>query len=250
MTVTDSTDLIKQALAKIFDRVLDLFDGINMPEHKNETLCFVGLDGYKLSEPLPDGSGASARSAEVKYLIKALSKRNMSAKELAELFDSHAAEALLSCGLAVKELKRGSCSYSKEQDRHALTAEITVGATLEGGGEAESIGFSVGGEEYFFIRSFEIKNAFKTADTATIGGGIRTRAVGKKPLSITLKGSTAGSGAFEAYTSLSENLNGAPITVTVGEAEFSSMVLTELLLSGKADGNYAIEIGFTEVNEF
>ncbi len=247
--INDRTDLIKQALSSVFDRVVDLFDGINVSEHRNETICFTGIDSYRLSEPVADGSGASSRSAEIKYAVKLLAGKNMSAGELAEKFDASAADALLSSGLTVKELKRSSCEYSKEHGRHVLTAELTVSDPCAGASAAESVGFSLDGTEFFCMRSYELKNTFKTADIPTLGNGIRTRTVGKKPLVVTLKGGIAGAGASAVYSSLASRLNGGKSSVGVNGMTFGSMVMTGLDLVGKAGGLSELTVEFTEVNE-
>ncbi len=247
--INDQTALIKQALSDVFDRVLDLYDGINIPEHKNELLCFVGIDSYILSEPVSDGTGSVYRSAEVKYLIKLLGRKNMSAAELAGIFDKNAADALFAGGMNIVELKRNSASYSKEQGCHTLTAQLTVSSTAAVQGTPESVSFSVGGRGFLCMTSYEIKNAVKTADTPTIGNGIRTRTVGKKPVVITIKGAVPSGGASAVYSSLSTYLSGAKQSVSVDGMTFASMVMTGLDLIGSTDGVSKLTVEFTEVNE-
>ena len=246
----NQTELIVSALKTCFDRVLDLFDEINIAEHKNELLCFTGIDSYKLSEPSDDGS----RTAEAKYLIKVLGKKNMTAAELCELFDGKVIPAVESCGAYIKEIKRLSCIYSKEQGTYIVSAEIAV-ATPDEPSEnppeiPKSIGFHIGSVPFSCMSSFEISRVAKTSETATVGGGIRTRLVGVRALKITVKGEIEASYAASTYSSLASMLGDTGLSVTVGGMAFNSMAMTGLDVVGSADGAAKVVAEFTEVNEF
>lgn len=244
----NTSDKIKSALQGCFDTVCDLFDGLNMPEHKNELLCFVGLDSYSVSEPVYGALGAQ-RVIEAKYLVKALAKRGMSAKELCDSFDEKAVPALMAAGLEPSQIKRGSCAYSREQGRHTVFAELTL-KSCENTGEAfESLSVSVDGTQLYGLTSYEISRSVKTGETPTLGAGIRSRIVGIRPTKITLRGNL-GFAAPSVYTQLSTYLGSAvPQTVAVAGMSFSGMVMTGLELVGNPDKTSRIEAVFTEVNE-
>ncbi len=247
--ITDQTEIIKSALAGCFDRVLDLFDMINMPEHRGETLCFVGNDGYKLGEAAADGSGGASGTAEVTYLIKALSKRGMSAAELSELFDSKAVPALGGCGLNIVGLKRGPCAYSREQNAYSVSAELTVGSEFSSETAPPEIEVSVSGTQIAGIRSFELAGVAKTGETATFGGGIRTRIIGRRPLRVILRGNASESGAAALYSSLSKLLGTVQSQISVGGEVFDQMALTDLSVVSEIGKSSEIRAEFTEVNE-
>lgn len=240
--------LINSALEGIFDRVLNIFEEINMQEHRNELICFTGVDGYKLGEAEAGGEG-SVRRAEVVFVIKALGKRGMSAAELCEIFDEKTAPAARAAIPTAKELKRLPCVFLKDSGRYCVSAEIAAEISESAAEIPENIGFSVGGEFYPCMKSFEIKREVKTGETPTIGSGIRTRVVGTRPLRIKAFGKTAGGAGPAVYTKLSLNLGAAAQTVTVGGLSFGLMVMTGLELSAESDGSGKIEAEFTEVNE-
>lgn len=246
----NQTALIASALKTCFDRVLDLFDWVNIAEHKNELLCFTGIDSYKLSEPSDDGK----RTAEAKYLIKVLGKKNMPAAELCGLFDDKAIPAVESCGAYIKEIKRLSCVYSKEQGAYIVSAEITVATPEEPSEEPpeipKSIGFYIGNVPFSCMSSFEISRVAKTSETATVGGGIRTRLVGVRALKITVKGEIEASYAAATYSSLALMLGATGLNITVNGMSFGSMAMTGLDVVGSADEAAKVVAEFTEVNEF
>lgn len=244
----NQTALINAALESCFDRVLDLFDGINMAEHKNELLCFTGIDSYKLSEPV-DSGGSAKRTAEVKYLIKALAKKNMSAEDICAIFDDKAVPAIESCGADIKEIKRNSCVYSKENGTYIVSAELTVLSDESSDCTPDSIGFSIGTSSLNCMKSFEISRAAKTAETPTIGGGIRSRMVGVRPLKITVKGEAADSFVPSVYSALSSKLGTAGLSITVGGLVFGGMAMTGLDIGGSTGGSAKLAVEFTEVTD-
>lgn len=238
---------VTSALEECFGKVLDLFSGINVNEHRNELLCFGGIDGYTLSEAVSDGGGAFSRTVEVKYLIELLGRKNMSAKELCDIFDGEAVPALENCGAAVKEIKRCSCRYSKEQGGYIVSAELRFTSKFETSGAVQSVAFSVGGVSYGCMRSFTIENAAKTGETPLINGVIKSRLVGTRPMKIKVVGETAfGGGAV--YNSLKIGLGGVAPSLMIGGMSFSGMAMTGLTLTGEADGSSKITVEFTEVN--
>lgn len=247
--VDSHINAIKQALSGCFDRVLDLFDGINLPEHKNELLCFAGIDSYRLPEAVAADEGTAMRRAEIKYLIKVLGKRNMSAADLCKIFDDDAVPALEGCGVSINEIKRCSCVYSREQGRYIVSAELVFTAEMSSDGSSNSVSFSIGNTSFGCMTSYEISNIVKTADTPTLGAGMITRIVGKKPLRVTLKGRASAAGASAAYSTLSAYLGIVQPTVTVGGIAFTSLSLTGLTLGGDSDGGATLTAEFTEVNE-
>ena len=131
---------VKAVLTDCFGKVYDLFGDVNVPEHRNELLCFAGIDSYTLTEALSDSDGAFLRGAEVKYLIEVLGRRDMSAQALCDIFDSEAVPALEKCGAPVKDIKRNSCRYSKEQGGYIVSAELSFSSSFETAGIPQSVG--------------------------------------------------------------------------------------------------------------
>lgn len=249
IAVTDEREnLIKQALEGCFDRVLGLFDGINMSEHRNELLCFFGIESYRLSEPKPSGDGAQ-RSAEIKYAVRALSKRNMSAEEFCRFFDETVIPAIENCGAGIKEIKREPCEFSKEHGCHALSAILTAVTEAATEDVPEKIPFLLGSQSFDFISSFEIKREIKTVEIPTLGSGIRTRMIGSRPVKIILRGESSNGGLSAAYTSLAAYYGALIPTMTVNGMTFGGMALSLLSLSGSAGGASKLTAEFTEVNE-
>ena len=245
----NQTSIIKAALETCFDRVLDLFDGINTAEHKNELLCFVGIDGYKLLRTVSGGTGSAERIAEVKYLIKALGSKNMSAEELCGIFDSGAMPALEGCGIKIRELKRNSCAYSKEQGCYTVSAELTVTESEQTASLPESIAFSIGNVVFGCMRSYGISRAVRVSETPTVVDGIRTRTAGVRPIKITVRGEISAAGANNVCSALSAYLGGSAVNISVAGMGFTSMAMTGLDISGRADGSSDLTVEFTGVNE-
>lgn len=243
----DRTQTIKTALGGVFDRVLDLFDGIRMPEHRNELLCFVGIDGYTLSEAVYS-SEKSGRTAELKYLVKALGARETTAKELCEKFDGEAVPALEGCGLSFKEIKRTSCAFLREQGCYCVSAELIAESFEPTGEEIKSVGFSLGELSLGCMSRYEISRTHRTAVTPTVGSGIITRSVGNMPLKVSVSGEMPADDAAKVYSQLSPYFGMACEALNVGGNAFAGMYMTELGMSGSADGRTKLTVGFTEVN--
>ena len=236
------------ALTNCFGRVLDLFADINVPEHRNELLCFAGIDGYALSEALSGSNGAFVREVEVKYLIEVLGKRGMSAKELCDVFDTQAVPALERCGAQVKDIKRNPCRYSKEQGGYIVSAELVFSSSFETAGVSPSVGFTVGATSYGCMKRFEIESTVKTAETPLVGGAIKSRIVGKRPSKLRVYGEAAVGGGT-VYNTLKAELGSIPDVLTVGGISFSDMAMTSLDFVSAADGSSKITVEFTEVND-
>lgn len=231
-----------------FGKVLDLFSDINVPEHRNELLCFAGIDSYTLSEALSGSNGAFVREVEVKYLIEVLGKRGMSAKELCDIFDARAVPALEGCSAQVKDIKRNSCRYSKEQGGYIVSAELVFSSSFETTGMPPSVGFTVGTTSYGCMKRFELENTVKTAETPLIGGTIKSRIVGKRPSKLRVYGEAAVGGSA-VYSALKADLGSIPTALTVGGISFTDMAMTSLDLVSAADGSSKITVEFTEVND-
>lgn len=244
-----SANAIKNVLAISFERVLGLYDEINMGEHKNESLCFVGIDGYKFSEPITQPDSVRWRS-ETKYLIKALGTRTTDAETLCGLIDDTVVPSLKAVS-GVSEIKRGEAQYLREQGRYCVTCELIF---CEKPASAPvlvpQIDFSVGGTPYSCMNSFTVSHVVKTGETPTLGNGIRSRIVGTRPAKITVKGEWISSVVSTVYSGLSQSL-GSVITggISVGGAAFSGVAMTGLSLDVGADGFSKITVEFTEVNE-
>lgn len=236
---------IKTALSGVFDRVLDIFDGINMPEHRNETLCFVGIGGYKLLKPVYGG----AAPCELSFTVQALGKRTMSAAELSALFDGYAVAAIEGCGLSVDSIKREACTYSKEQQRHKITAEVKVISSLSAPSALPAVELTVGEEVIGGMDEFKIERKISTGETPTIDSGIKTRVIGEKPTKITVKGNASRLAAAGIYSKLCGFLGGQTVTVSLAGISFAKMMLTELSLYGSDRDFSGITAEFSGVNE-
>lgn len=246
---SDQSDIIKQSLSELFDRVCDLYERVNPAEHRNETICFVGVDSATVGEAVSNGDGGSTRTAEVRYLVRALSKRDMSADDLCELFDGGAIPAVEGCGLGIEKIEREPCLFSKEHGAYTVSAKVTVRSEEADTAAAEGIGFSIDGAEFACMRSYEVSRAVKTAETPTIGMGIITRSVGARALKIKLSGVLSAESAGTVYSSLAAHLGGRPVSLTVAGLIFPNMTMTELTLGGSLKKGSEIAVGFTEVNE-
>lgn len=242
-----SANAVTAVLSQSFEWVVGLHDSINMNEHKNESICFVGIDGYKLSEPIFSGSGVTW-SSRVRYLIKVLAKRTMSAQALCSLIDDTVIPALSSVA-GVSEISRGEAVYIREQGRYCVSCEL-VFATAPPPAAAGIVALTVGTVAYSCMNAFEISNVVKTGETPTLNNGIRTRIIGVRPSTVTVKGEGASGVIGAAYTSLSPSL-GSVITggISVGGIAFTGVAMTELKLDTGADGKAKITVVFTEVNE-
>lgn len=242
-----SANAVTAVLTQSFDRVVGLYDTLNMNEHKNESICFVGIDGYKLTEPVPVEGGVIF-SSRVKCLIKALAKRTMSAQALCSLIDDTVIPGLSSV-FGVSEINRGEALYLREQGRYCVSCEL-VFATAPAPVTPGFVSLTVGTTSYSCMNAFEIAKIVKTGETPTLNNGIRTRIVGVRPSAITVKGEGTSAVIGAAYTSLSPSL-GSVITggITVGGIAFTGVAMTELRLDTEADGKAKITVTFTEVNE-
>ncbi len=237
---------LKTALEGIFDRVLDLFDGINISEHRNETLCFAGVGGYKLERAVYGGNAP----CEVVFSVRALGSRTMSAVDLSALFDEKALPAIEGCGLDIVSIKRQMCAYSKEQQRHEIFADVTVNTTVLCGGAAQSVGLTVDGEEVSGMSDFRVERKLSVGETPTLESGIKTRVIGEKPMKITAKGVTSRDAAAGIYSRLAPLLGaGIPTLVAVSGMSFGAMILSGLSLYGAGPGFSGIELEFCGVNE-
>lgn len=239
---------VKEALGSCFGRVLELFSEINVPEHRNELLCFAGIDSYTLSEALADDNGACMRGVEVKYLIEVLGRKNMSAKELCDIFDSQAVPALEQCGAQVKDIKRNACRYSKEQGGYIVSAELVFSAKYETAGVPQFVGFTLGNTAYTCMKRFVIESGVKTSETPLLGGTVKSRIVCSRPTKIKVCGETA-FGNSSVYTALRAGLGSAAVNLSVGGIAFAGMAMTALDLESSADGSSKITVEFTEVND-
>ena len=239
---------VKEALNGCFGSVLELFSDINVPEHRNELLCFAGVDSYTLSEALADDSGAYMRGVEVKYLIEVLGRRNMSAKELCDIFDGQAVPALERCGAQVKDIRRNSCKYSKERGGYIVSAELVFSSKYETSGVPQLIGFTLGGAAFSCMKRFVIESGVKTSETPLLSGSVKSRIVCGRPTKIKVYGETAYGGAA-VYTALKSGLGSAAEGLSVGGMEFGGMAMTALDLESSADGSSKITVEFTEVND-
>lgn len=239
---------VKAALTACFGTVYDLFGEINVPEHRNELLCFAGIDSYTLTEALSDNNGAYVRGVEVKYLIEVLGRKNMTAQALCDVFDSEAVPALEKCGALVKDIKRNSCRYSKEQGGYIVSAELVFSSTYETSGIPQNVGFTVGGVTYGCMKRFTLESTVKTSETPLLGGTIKSRIVGKRPSKLKVYGETAvGGGAV--YGMLKVSLGSVMASLSVGGMSFTDMAMTALDLESAADGSSKITVEFTEVND-
>lgn len=241
---------VKAALTSCFGTVYDLFGGVNVPEHRNELLCFAGIDSYTLTEALSDNNGSFVRGVEVKYLIEVLGKRNMPAKELCDVFDTRAVPALEQCAALVKDIKRNSCRYSKEHDGYIVSAELVFSSTYKTA-EApvpQSVGFSMGGVTYGCMKRFTLENTVRTSETTLLSGTVKSRIVGRRPSKLKVYGETV-TGGGAVYGSLSTSLGSVVTSLSVGGILFAGMAMTALDLETASDGTSKITVEFTEVND-
>lgn len=235
-------------LEQSFGTVYDLFSEINMPEHKNETLCFSGIDGYTLSDTSYAGSSGSYRNAEVKYTVQLLGKRNMSAHDLCEILDTKVLPALEGCAEEIKDILRQPCRYVKEQGRYLASAELTFYTKQPSETSPKSVPFSLGGTSFNCFTKFEIENSVKTAETALLNGVIKSRKIGLHPAKITLSGKAFDGGA-NIYTQLKPSLGLKAGSLTVNGMDFSGYMMSGLKLTVSKDGAFDISTEFTEVDE-
>lgn len=242
-----SLNAINSVLAQSFDMVVGLYDSVNMNEHKNESICFVGIDGYKLTDPLNTG-GSVMWGSRVRYLIKALGGRTATAQGLCALIDDTVIPAL-GAVMGTSEISRGEAVFIREQGRYCVSCEI-IFFTAPAAAVPGTVSLAVGTATYSCMTFFEIAKVVKTGETSTINNGIRTRIIGIRPSKITVKGEGASAVISSVYTSLSASL-GNVITggISVGGIAFTGVAMTELRLDAEADGKAKITVEFTEVNE-
>ena len=240
----EGLDSLKTALAGVFGRVEDLFGGPDMSEHRNETVCFVGISGYKISEAVYGGHSP----AEVTVAVKALGSRDMSASELCDLFDAEALAAISGCGLSVSSIKRRECEYLKENQRYCVCADIILDAETEAGGSAPSVELTLNGEAIGCMTGFEVVRSVKVGETPTLDGGIISRVIGERPVKITVGGAASPAAASGVYSKLGEYLGAGGVDITLSGLSFAGVTLTGLEISSQQAGISKITAEFCGVS--
>lgn len=180
--MSDQTELIKNALSERFDRVLGLFDRISTEEHRNETLCFVGIESYVLKEAV-SGTQTIKRPAETVYSVKLLGTRRQSAEELSELFDTVAIPAVDAALGFLKEIRRKPCVYSREQERYCASAEFVTSEETDAISLPAGVGFRIMSTAIPYMNHFTYTRGLMIEQMPMLNGsviaGISGRAPGK-----------------------------------------------------------------------
>ncbi len=241
---------VSASLTESFGTVYPLFCDLKMPEHRGNDLCFCGLWEYKY---VMDGSAGdeAENSAEVKYLVEVLGKRNESAEELTKTVDEKVIPALKLCSAPKKSIKRLGCRYSREQAGYIVSAELDFDIGSGGGAIPFTPGVSIGGKSYPCFSGFGVKSEVKTGETALLGGSIKSRKIGKRPrvLSIYGEGGFTTSGLSGVYSELYPMLGEPAGSISVGGTQFDGMIMSGIEYKVKDDGSESLELEFKEVDE-
>lgn len=236
------------ALKTAFGDVKELYSEINLPERRNEIICFGGVSSYGIRPEASDGSGGTLDGYDAVYLVELLGKRSSGAAYLENLLDQKAVPALSLCLGKIIEIRRLPTKYSKEQGGFISSCELHFSSYESGTRPPESIGFSVDGISYPCMTEYEVINRIKTAETPLINGTIKTRIVGERPAVLKIKGKLS-LGGSEVFAALKTGLGKQAGSLIIDRADYSGMTLVTADLKTTADGVSEINLEYAEVND-
>lgn len=222
----EQLNILKDAVDDFFDGTYDSFDSLNMNEHLNETLCFVGVSEYKLGRALPNAVSTGVSPLYATFTVTALGKRNMSASELVSYIDSSVIPAVRLSILDVRAINRKPCIYSKEQGRYSVSFEVETYCEQSSAYTA-SLNVFLNGTYYGFFSDWSVSQGYKTYKLGTIYAGSVSGISRKEPSELSVSGELIASQGKEAYSSVAQYL-GTVVTVSVDGILFPNLLLKEV----------------------
>lgn len=224
--LVEQLNIIKSSVESFFDGVYDSFESINMNEHLNETLCFVGISGYKMGKSLPNVAGVGYSPLNATFTVTALGKRNMSANDLVGYVDSRAVPAVRLTDLEVLSINRKPCVYSKEHGRYSVSFEIET-YREQPTAYASKLSVLFGTTSFAFFNDWECLQGYKTYKLGSLYGNSICGTVRKEPCEIAVKGELIASAGQTAYLTVSAYL-GTVMSLSLDGTLFSNMLLKEV----------------------
>ena len=224
--LTDQLNILKDTVDDFFDGTYDSFESLNMNEHLNETLCFVGVSEYKLGRALPNAVSIGVSPLYTTFTVTALGKRNMSASELVSYVDGSVIPAVRLSILNIRAINRKSCVYSKEHGRYSLSFEVETFCE-QTSSFTTSLNVFFNGTYYGFFSDWSISQGYKTYKLGTIYAGSVSGISRKEPNELTVSGELIASEGKEAYSSVAQFL-GTVVTVSVDGILFPNLLLKEV----------------------
>ena len=232
---TDQTELIKTALEEYFDRVLGQFDGINMLEHRSETLCFVGLESYTLKDAVCGTSGAK-RPAEAVYAVRVLSRRGQTAEELEGQFDADVVPAVEAAVADLREIKRKPCVYLKEQDRYCAAAEFITLEEIDSASAMGGVGLSIMSSAVPYMTHFELRTEIEVTETPVLNGSVYSAVLGRKPGKLSVWGNVPYSDISAVYRQLSGYVGQRIMLISIAGISLFMYTMTSVEVEGAVGG--------------
>ncbi len=243
---SNSINSIKSALSPVC-RVLDSFESINMAEHFNEVLCFVGTKDYKATQICFGASGTRFLIAEVTLSVDILADRTMTAAQLKTLADNTVMITIANIGLNISSIGRKECIFSKTHSRHTTTVEVVIEEKIPMSAVVIPTVFLNGVAEPM-LTNHEIIKGTKTVQTSLVNKAMLSGKVCPVPNKITLSGKLLLSEANSTLNRYSE-LSDTVMPVIVGANVFNNMLLTSIDLKQIGTSACQVTLELTEVNE-
>lgn len=242
----NSINTIKSALSPVC-RVLDSFESINMAEHFDEVLCFVGTKDYKAGEICFGANGNRFLIANVTLSVDILADRKMTAAELKTLADSTVMITLANLGLNILSIQRKECAFSKAHSRFMTTVELVIEDKIPMSAVIAPTVLLNGIAEPMFT-THEITKGTKTVQTPLVNKAMLSGKVCPVPNKVSLSGKLLLSEVKTALTRFDE-LSGVVMPLIIGSNVFTNMLLTNISLKQTGASVCQITLELTEVNE-
>ena len=243
---TNTLHSIKTSLSP-FCKTFDSFDSLNMQEHLNEMLCFVGITNYKTGEVCVGINGNRYFAVKLSVCVDILADRTMTASQLAAVADSAFVKTLSNIGLDLISVERKNCEFSKAHSRYktSVTLELEDKLSLP---SITSSSVLLNGALEPSLQTYQIINSIKTASTPLVSKGVLSNSVCQMPTKIILGGFLPFAEADSVYSRYMA-LSNTRVPINIGANTFTNMVLTNINLAKKSDSVCSVSLEFTEVNE-
>ncbi len=246
--IVDVTSMLISTLSSQADMICGLFTKINMTEHQNEVICFAGIESYKTAEQYHHPAG-TARGVSVTYTVNVLGKRYDSAEQLVQLIDNGMIPAVENAFSAITGIKRCPCEYLKEHDRYYTEFKIDMLSEAIETVAVQGIDLKINGTAITGFTNYKYERGNMTEQTVLADGTIASRKVGTSPAKITVWSDTSTAALGMMYGQMMPFFYAPSVSVSVGGSlSSSSMVLSNLELTGTAQKSTRITAEFTEVN--
>ncbi len=242
----NTLNLIKTSLSP-FCKILDSFDGINMQEHLNEMLCFVGISDYKTGEVCVGISGNRFFAVKLSVCVDILAERTMTASQLVTVADEAFVKTLSTVGIDLVSIERKNCEFSKSHSRYKVSVLLELEDKLSLP-SLNSAPVLINGNLEPSLQSYRIAGASKTACTPLINNAMLSNPVCPMPVKIVLSGFVPFAEADAAYSRYN-SLSNVRVPINIGANTFNNMLLTGVDISRKSESVCSVSLEFTEVNE-